>query len=84
MSWNTLFYMFRQAHLQLEPEHMADYTRNIVEMGDFLDSFNQGRMEVIVLEPENQAFLDEARALHRDGVTGQEAYDAMAEYLALE
>ena len=63
---------------------MADYVRNIAEMGDFLEDFNQGRMEVIVLEPENQAFLDEARVLHRDGVTGQEAYDAMAEYLALE
>ena len=84
MSWNTMFYVFRQAHRQLGPEQMADYVRNIAEMGDFLEDFNQGRMEVIVLEPENQAFLDEARALHRDGVTGQEAYDAMAEYLALE
>ena len=84
MSWNTMFYVFRQAHRQLGPEQMADYVRNIAEMGDSLEDFNQGRMEVIVLEPENQAFLDEARALQAGGATGQEAYDAMAEYLALE
>ena len=84
MSWNTMFYVFRQAHLQLGPEEMADYVRNIAEMGNFLEDFNQERMEVIVLKPENQAFLDEARALHENGVTGQEAYDTMAEYLTLE
>ena len=84
VSWNTMFYVFPQAHRRLGPEQMADYVRNIAELGDFLEDFNQGRMEVIVLQPENPALLDEARALHRDGVTGQEAYDAMAEYLALE
>ena len=53
---------------------MADYLSGICQTGDWLEEFNQGRMEQITLSEANQNFLEVARLAISTGSVGEREY----------
>lgn len=79
LAWNRLIETYRWAGKQLEEEYMEDYLTGVLDTAEELESFNAGRMGPIVLEQEEQDFLDFCRQLEgRDAGT---IYQALQRYL---
>ena len=53
---------------------MTDYLSGICQTGDWLEEFNQGRMEQITLSEENQNFLEAARLAATTGSSNESSY----------
>lgn len=81
-AWNSVFDLYGQAYEQLSGGNMEDYVAGICQTGDWMEQFNQDRMEPIVLTQENQQLLEAARQVQSTGVTGQNAYDLLGLLLA--
>ena len=73
-AWNSAFNLYRQAYAQLDAEDMTDYLSGICQTGDWLEEFNQGRMEQITLSEANQNFLEVARLAISTGSVGEREY----------
>jgi hypothetical protein len=76
-AWNSIFDLYRQALDQLDAEDMEVYVMGVCQTGAWLEEFNQGRMQEIVLSQSNQAFLNSAWQLGQTGVFGQTAYEVL-------
>lgn len=74
-AWNSITNLYAQAAGQLEPEELEDFLPGVADFAGQLADFNSsGRLEEIVLEDENQVFLDAAVSLAESGADGETAY----------
>ena len=80
-AWNSVFHLYRQAYQQLAPEDMEEYVSGICQTGDWLEQFNQGRMEQIVLTADNQSFLETVRTAASAGAGGESVYALLGQAL---
>jgi len=76
-AWNSVFNLYRQAAQQMPPELAGDFVAGVNEIGNWLEEFNTNRMGPISLTEENQVFLDCARAVQQDGMTGEAVLAAL-------
>ena len=73
-AWNSVTNLYAQVAVQLDPEEMEEFLPGVAAYRNLLEEFNNsGRMEQIVLEEENQLFLDTASTLAESGSGGEMA-----------
>ena len=81
-AWNSAISLCMQACKQLEAEDLAVFLPCMKELEDELLAFNaSGRMEEIVLEEENQYFLNSTTSLVDGGVDAEKAKSILATVL---
>ena len=73
-AWNSVTNLYAQVAVQLDPEEKEEFLPGVAAYRNLLKEFNNsGRMEQIVLEEENQLFLDTAATLAENGADGEAA-----------
>ncbi|MDY3281677.1 O-antigen ligase family protein [Dysosmobacter sp.] len=78
-AWNRLIYTYRWAAKQLGPEDVSAFVDGVVETGDYLEAFNEGRMGPIELDYQEEEFISLCRALQ--GRRESVIYSTLQKYL---
>lgn len=81
-AWDSVFHLYSQAYEQLSEGDMEAYVSGVCQTGDWLEEFNQGRMEQIALSEANQSLLAAARQAAESGADGGAAYELIGQALA--
>jgi len=81
-SWNLELDFYRSSMLKsLEPyweEYIDSYIQGVLDLRDYLISYNQNRLETIELTEENQAFIDTVIAISKDtSLSAEAAYEML-------
>lgn len=72
-AWDSALHLIAQAAAQVEGDDLLALVSKTVELGDFMTTFNEGRMQPIVLDDGNQALLSCMETLVRDQADAQTA-----------
>ena len=81
-AWNGVAELCMDTAARLEAEELHGFLPGVARYQEMLTAFNNsGRMEQIVLEEENQAFLDCAVSLHESGADGETAAAVLGDLL---
>lgn len=78
-AWNEVFYTFRWAGRQLPEKYVAEFVSGVVDTADYLEQFNQGRMEPIVLDQVESQFVEFVRVL--EGRDDDVIFENLQKYL---
>lgn len=73
-AWNIEVTFYRTNVLPAAEGRMDAFIDGVLEYQAYLTSFNQGRMEKIVLTAENQAFMDAVANVRESGMSDAEAF----------
>lgn len=79
-SWNFVFDSYWENYLSFCDETNMDvFLEGVLGTRDYLLSYSLDRLEEIELTEENKAFIDEVDQVYRSSMSGQEAYDYLAD-----
>lgn len=78
--WNYQMDFYRTEALPaMGTDNMDAFVDGVLALGDALDGMNnEGRLETVALNEENQAFLTLCRSVKEQGLTGTDAYAALS------
>ena len=78
--WNYQMDFYREeVLLAMGADNVSAFVDGVLSLGDALDAMNaEGRLEPVVLNETNQAFLTLCRSVKKQGLSGQDAYTVLA------
>ena len=78
--WNYQMDFYREEVLPaMGADNVSAFVDGVLSLGDALDAMNaEGRLEPVVLNETNQAFLTLCRSVQEQGISGQDAYTVLA------